>query len=79
MVTGEGMPAAMTVDEAVEWFDPPISRRQLADLITTLKIRPVGKRPRPIGRPALEYDAAELMRLHASLVPWLTEAVPSGV
>jgi hypothetical protein len=63
---------AFTIDEAVTVLDPPITRRQLADLIRVLGIRPVGKRPQPrSGRPTLTYDAAELFRLHAAIVRWL--------
>ena len=63
---------ALTIDEAATVLAPPITRRQLADLIAALHIRPVGKRPQPRrGRPALTYDAAELMRLHAAVAPWL--------
>ena len=63
---------ALTVDEAVLVFDPPITCDQLAGLIAALGIRPVGKRQRPTkGRPRLTYDAAELMRLHAAVARWL--------
>jgi hypothetical protein len=63
---------AFTIDEAVTVLDPPMTHRQLADLIAALRIRPVGKRPQPRrGRPTLTYDAAELMRLHAAVAPWL--------
>jgi hypothetical protein len=48
-----------------------MTRRQLADLITALRLRPTGTRPRPVGRPALTYDAGELMRLHAGIAEWL--------
>jgi hypothetical protein len=63
---------ALTIDEVVTLLDPPMTRTQLAGLITALGIRPAGKRlvPRK-GRPALTYDAAELMRLHAAIAPWL--------
>lgn len=79
-------PATLTVDEAVEWLDPPVSRRWLADMITTNKIRSVATRPRPMGRPALAYDAAELMRLHSQNIEWIVQldsarrhaATPSG-
>ena len=64
---------AFTVDEAVTVLDPPMTRRQLADLIRVLGIRAVGKRPQPrSGRPTLTYDAAELFQLHAAVAPWLT-------
>jgi hypothetical protein len=63
---------ALTIDEVITLLDPPISRRQLADLIAALHIQPVGNRWRSgRGRPALTYDAAELMRLHAAIAPWL--------
>jgi hypothetical protein len=63
---------ALTVDEAVLVLDPPITCDQLAGLIAALSIRPVGKRQQPKrGRPRLTYDAAELMRLHAAVAPWL--------
>jgi predicted ArsR family transcriptional regulator len=64
--------AALTIDEMATLLDPPMTRRQLADLIAALDIRPVGKRQKPgRGRPALTYDAAELMRLHAAVARWL--------
>jgi hypothetical protein len=64
--------AALTVDEVVLVLDPPITCDQLAGLIAALGIRPVGKRHQPRkGRPRLTYDAAELMRLHAAVAPWL--------
>jgi len=63
---------ALTVDEAVLVLDPPITCDQLAGLIAALGIRPVGKRQQPKrGRPRLTYNAAELMRLHAAVAPWL--------
>jgi hypothetical protein len=64
--------AALTVHEAVTVLDPPMTHDQLAGLIAALGIRPVGKRPQSgLGRPRLTYDAAELMRLHAAVLPWL--------
>jgi len=63
--------AQWTIDEAVQWLDPPISRRQLADLIGTLRVQSRGTRPRPMGRPAYVYDSAEIMRLHSAVVEWL--------
>jgi hypothetical protein len=63
---------ALTVDEAVLVLDPPITCDQLAALIAALGIRPVGRRHQPRkGRPRQTYDAAELMRLHAAVAPWL--------
>jgi hypothetical protein len=72
---------AFTIDEAATFLDPPITRDQLAGLIAALGIRPVGKRRQPgRGRPALTYEVAELMRLHAAVVPWLAvSSAPSHV
>ena len=74
----------LTIAEAAGWLDPPISRAALAAIVAALAIpaagtrAPVGRR----GRPAKVYDAAELMRLHAAVAPWLTvpdrEDAPSG-
>ncbi|HWG64236.1 MAG TPA: hypothetical protein VG253_21310 [Streptosporangiaceae bacterium] len=64
--------ADLTIDELASILDPPMTRDQLAELIATLHIQPVGKRKRVArGRPALTYDAAGLMRLHAAIAPWL--------
>lgn len=61
-----------TIDDAASVLNPPMTRLQLAGLITALNIQPLGKRHRRTrGRPALTYDAAELIRLHAAVVPWL--------
>ena len=65
--------ATWTIDEAIGWLDPPVPRRWLADMITANKIRHVTTRPRPMGRPALAYDAAELMRLHSANIEWVIE------
>jgi hypothetical protein len=71
---------AFTIDEAISVLDPPVTHRQMADLITTLHIRPVGKRPRPgKGRPTFTYDASELMRLHGAVAPWLVRDRPDAL
>ncbi len=69
-----GMPVlGLTIDELASLLNPPMTHRQLADLIAALRIQPIGKRRQPRkGRPALTYDAAELMRLHAAVAPWLS-------
>lgn len=70
---------AFTIDEAIMVLDPPITYRQLAALIAALGIRPVGKRREPKrGRPRLTYDAAELMRLHAAVLPWLLSSADAS-
>lgn len=66
-------PATWTIDEAIDWLDPPVPRRWLADMITANRIRSVGTRPRPMGRPALAYDARELMRLHSQNIEWIVQ------
>lgn len=72
-------PPELTIDEFAAWADPPFrNRRQLADLITALGIPATGTRPRPVGRPALTYPAAVLMRLHAGVAEWLPDAADSG-
>ncbi len=63
---------AVTIDEAILTFAPPLSYDQLAGLIAALGIRPVGKRQEPRrGRPRLTYNLEELERLHAAVAPWL--------
>jgi hypothetical protein len=74
-MTGPG--AALTVAEAAAWLDPPITARQLGELITTLRVAHAGRRPSTGGRPPQVYDAAELMRLHAAVTPWLLAAEPA--
>jgi len=70
--------ARLTIDEFVSWADPPITRRCLADLITALKVESAGTRKRPVGRPALTYDASELMRLHSAVAEWLLKPARTG-
>jgi len=63
---------AFTIDEAITLLNPPMTHRQLADLIAALRIRPVGKRPQPgKGRPTFTYNASELFKLHGAVTPWL--------
>lgn len=69
------MPAAVTLTlaEAAAVLDPPISERQLRAIVAALRWQPAGHhRTGQAGRPAARYDAAELMKLHAALAPWLT-------
>jgi hypothetical protein len=64
----------LTIAEAAEWLDPPIGRLALAAIVAALGLVPVATRQAPVGRPARTYDAAELMRLHTALAPWLATA-----
>jgi hypothetical protein len=72
-----GVKAALTVDEAAAWLDPPITSDALAGFIAAApdpdgKLAPVGtRRTGRAGRPAQTYSAGELMRLHAAVAPWL--------
>jgi hypothetical protein len=63
----------LTIDEAAAWLDPPIGAAQLKAIVIALRIRPAASRHAGApGRPANAYDAAELMRLHAAIAPWLS-------
>jgi hypothetical protein len=64
----------LTLGEAAEWLDPPMTEEQLGVIIGKLPhLKAVGTRPRDkvAGRPPRTYDAQEIMRLHAALLPWL--------
>jgi hypothetical protein len=68
------MPAAvtLTLSEAAAVLDPPMTERQLRAIVSALGWQPCGtRRDGRSGRPAAQYDAAEVMRLHAALAPWL--------
>jgi len=72
------MPATtvtLTLSEAAAMLDPPMTERQLRAIVAALHWQPSGQRRdgRP-GRPAARYDAADLMRLHDALTPWLGAA-----
>ena len=73
------MPAVtLTLAEAAMVLDPPVSERQLRAIVAALHREPSGhRRNGRAGRPAARYDAAEIMKLHAALAPWL--ARDSGV
>jgi hypothetical protein len=63
---------AFTVEEACEVLDPAMQPGQLRAIIAALGIPPAGSRyTGRAGRPVATWDAAELMRLHAALMPWL--------
>lgn len=70
------MPAVtLTLAEAATMLDPPVSERQLRAIVAALRWQPSGVRyTGRAGRPAPRYDAAELMRLHAALAPWLARS-----
>jgi hypothetical protein len=67
------MPGAeLTIREAADWLDPPLSADSLAAIVRALGIKPAGKRVVDTGRPPLTYDAQLLIDLHTALVPFMT-------
>jgi len=63
---------ALTITEACAVLEPPMTVTQLRDIISALDWQPVGYRHTGrAGRPMPAYDAAEIMKLHAALTPWL--------
>ena len=64
--------ATLTLAEAAAYLDPPVTREQLAALVGALPgLRPAGTRRRGRGKPAVVYDAADLLELHAAVARWL--------
>lgn len=62
----------LTLAEAAMVLDPPVSEQQLRQIVTALGWQPHGWRPRNgRGHPWPEYDATQLIRLHAALLPFL--------
>jgi len=62
----------LTLQEACAVLDPPMSEPQLRIIIRALAIQPTGRRHNgQAGRPIDTFEAAELMRLHGALTPWL--------
>ncbi len=71
------MDVGLTLAEAAQLLDPPMTERQLRTIIRALGIPPAGTRPsgHP-GRPILTYRWSELAGLHRALVPWLELTYP---
>jgi hypothetical protein len=68
------MPATVTLTlaEAAQVLDPPMTEQQLRKIVTALGWKPDGWRHRTgRGHPFPVYQAQDLMRLHAALVPFL--------
>ena len=58
--------------DAVTMLNPPMTDRQLRDILRALTIPPCGRRwTGGMGRPADLYDWGEITRLHAAVKPWL--------
>jgi hypothetical protein len=71
------MPATVTLTlaEAAQVLDPPMTEQQLRQIVRALGWEPGGERgnghPGRPGRQKATFDAAEILRLHAALVPFL--------
>jgi hypothetical protein len=65
-----------TLAEAVTLIDPPMTETQLRNIIRALGWKPhAWRQPPGRGHPTALYNAADLMQLHAALVPFLRPAV----
>ena len=59
------MDTTLTIREALELLNPPMTRMQLASLIILASIEPAEiRRTRRSGRPAAAYPAARIMQAH---------------
>ena len=66
----------LTLAEASQVLDPPMTEQQLRHIIRALHWQPAGWRhPGGRGHATATYDAGDLMRLHQALVPFLRSAV----
>jgi hypothetical protein len=68
------MPTAITLTlaEASQVLDPPMSEQQLRAIVTALGWQPEGWRRRATrGHPFPTYNAGQILELHAALVPFL--------
>jgi hypothetical protein len=67
--------ADLTIPEAEEFLDPPLTRQQLRLLIRLAGLEPAAyRRTGRAGRPYPAYPALALMRLHAAVAPLITGA-----
>jgi hypothetical protein len=63
---------ALTLAEASQVLDPPMTEQQLRAIVTALGWKPAGNRHTGRrGRPWPVYEATEILQLHAALVPFL--------
>ena len=70
------MPAAVTLTlaEASQVLSPAMTEQQLRAIVTALGWQPDGwRRSGKPGRPSSVYLSADLMGLHAALVPFMRE------
>jgi hypothetical protein len=63
---------AFTLAEAATILDPPMTEQQLREIVHALRWKPDGwRRTGRRGHPFPTYDAQQLLRLHAAVVPFL--------
>ena len=70
----DAMPTAVTLTlaEASQVLDPPMTEQQLRAMITALGWQPDSHRHTGrAGRPTAAYDATRLMQLHAAVAPFI--------
>lgn len=70
----ERMPAtvALTLAEAASVLDPPLTERQLRQIVAALGWQPSGRRSNGRrGHPVWTYDSAALLALHAAVSPFI--------
>ena len=69
---------AFTLSEAAGILNPPLTEQQLRMIIKALGWQPAGKRHTGRGgHPFDTFDAAQIMRLHAALIPFMAGASAS--
>jgi hypothetical protein len=71
------MGAGLTLGELADLLDPPVTVEQVHHMVRAVGLEPCGYRRsgRP-GRPALLYDSATVMSVHAVLVPFTQRREP---
>jgi hypothetical protein len=70
----------LTILEAQEWLDPPLSAFQLRMLVRIAGLQPTShRRTGRAGRPFPAYPAVALMQLHAAIAPVLAAMATAGV
>ena len=63
---------ALTLAEAVTVLQPPLTERQLRQIIGALGWQPSGhRRNGHAGRPMHTYDAQQILALHAAIAPFI--------
>lgn len=70
---------ALTLAEAAQVLEPAMSEQQLRAIVTALGWQPDSwRRSGKPGRPSPAYDSADLMGLHAALVPFNRVELPNN-